>query len=132
MCFAIDIFPNVPLGQIDADALAMPTGAIALERLADRLTISEEGGCACSLLSENAHWDHATWDLRSDVRDALAVTITFVARHLPDGFALQPLWVDDPVTNEVAVTAHDLADRARQNTLQNYTRYIVRSRHASV
>src|SRR5262245_36415068 len=67
-----------------------------------RVSLSERGkGCACSMLTDDADWNAATWDLREDVVSALADTLTTIHRHAGNGFAFEGLWIGDrPKTDQ--------------------------------
>jgi len=48
-----------------------------------RATISEQGGCACSLLGDDADWGAATWAMRPEVLERLAKTLEILSLHGP-------------------------------------------------
>src|ERR1044071_2662612 len=57
-----------------------------------RLSLSEKGeGCACSMLTDDADWNAATWDMRGDVVVAVADTLMTIPRR--NGFAFEALWM---------------------------------------
>jgi hypothetical protein len=60
-----------------------------------RAKISEEGGCACSLLSDDADWNAETWSMRPDVLDRLGMTLQILAMQGPPGVIVEALWVGD-------------------------------------
>ena len=90
-----------------------------------RALISEEGGCSCSLLSDDADWNAETWSMRPDVLDRLALTLELLAMQGPDGLVVQALWVGDEPKNTVSVSPRELADVARLGKLGTRTRYAV-------
>ena len=87
--------------------------------------VSEDGGCGCSLLAEDADWEAPAWQLRAEVCDALAGMVLALAERLPGGFTLQALWAGDAAGSVAHVSAAELAERARSNALANFTRYVV-------
>ena len=90
-----------------------------------RAKISEEGGCACSLLSEDAGWNAETWSMRPDVLDRLALTLETLAVRGPHGLIVETLWGGDEPKNTVSVTPSELAEVARLGKLGTRTRYAV-------
>ena len=52
-----------------------------------RATISEEGGCACSLLSDAAEWNAESWAMRPAVLERLGVTLEILGERGPAGVA---------------------------------------------
>jgi len=90
-----------------------------------RATISEDGGCACSLLSDEADWNTETWTTRPDVLDRLAATLEILASHGPTDLVVQALWVGDTPKTTMSVTPRELADVARSNRLGTRTRYSI-------
>jgi hypothetical protein len=90
-----------------------------------RATISEDGGCACSLLSDEADWNADTWSMRPDVLDRLAATLEILAMRGPQGLIVEALWVGEVPKNTVSVTPGELAEVARSSRLGTRTRYAV-------
>jgi hypothetical protein len=84
--------------------------------------ISEAGGCACSLLAEDADWNAESWAMRPEVREALARTLEKISSSVPDGTIVEALWVGDRSTHERVVTPTELARIARANALGTRTR----------
>ena len=124
MCLAIDITPFEPEAPAAPNVASVAT-AIPVEECGGQLTISEEGGCACSLLADTADWNHAEWDLRPDVREPLAQTVCALAARYRAGFTLTAVWIGDPIKAEVAISPAELAVALRGNHLRNWTRYVV-------
>src|SRR3954469_20940808 len=50
---------------------------------AARATISERGGCACSLLSDDADWNAKFWAMRPEVLNRLAQTFQSLVEEGP-------------------------------------------------
>ncbi|MBA2303808.1 MAG: hypothetical protein H0W08_14405 [Acidobacteria bacterium] len=90
-----------------------------------RATISEEGACACSLLSDSADWNDETWSMRPEVLDRLATTLEVLARLGPKALFVEALWVGDAARETVSVTPKELAQVARSGKLGTHTRYAV-------
>ncbi len=96
-----------------------------------RAKISEEGGCACSLLSDSADWDADTWSMRPEVCDRLAATLTVLATRGPRDLFVEALWAGDTARETVAVTPRELAEIAKSGKLRTHTRYAVKADDAS-
>jgi hypothetical protein len=134
MCLFIDVEPlgtGPARARRRSTALPLPVGALRVTAHRGRLTVSEEGGCGCSLLADDAAWEAPAWHLRADVCDALARTVLALAERLPGGFALQALWAGDAAGSVAHVSAAELAERVRSNMLANFTRYVVHPAPAS-
>jgi hypothetical protein len=89
------------------------------------LRVSERGGCACSLLSNDADWDAATWSMKPELLERLARTLFTLAEHGPDGMMVEALWQGEKPEREEKVTARGLADLARNSRLGTHTRYLL-------
>jgi hypothetical protein len=92
-----------------------------------RAVVSEAGGCACSLLSDDADWNAEVWAFRDDVLDRLAATLQHLAASVKRGVTVEALWIGDNVKETRSVSAADLVELARKNRLGTRTRYEVAS-----
>jgi hypothetical protein len=90
-----------------------------------RATISEDGGCACSLLSDEADWNAERWSMRPDVLERLASTLEVLARRGPRGLFIEALWSGETARETISVAPLQLAHLARHSGLGTHTRYIV-------
>lgn len=90
-----------------------------------RARISEEGGCACSLLSDSADWNANTWAMRPEVLDRLATTLEILVQFGPKGLLVEALWVGDVASETVTLTPSQLGHLARSGALGTHTRYMV-------
>lgn len=82
-----------------------------------RAWIFEAGGCACSMLTDNAHWHDPNWDMRPEVLELLARTLEAVGKALQQGFRFLPLWAGDKATEEHMVSVREIAALAREGRL---------------
>src|SRR5206468_1112474 len=57
-----------------------------------RATITEDGACACGLLSDDADWDAESWAMRSAVVEPLARTLEALLQHGPHRVVVEALW----------------------------------------
>jgi hypothetical protein len=90
-----------------------------------RASISEERGCACSLLTDSADWNAETWSMRPEILDRLATTLDVLARLGPKGLLVEALWGGDVAQETVSVTPTEFAEVARVGKLGTHTRYLV-------
>jgi hypothetical protein len=89
-----------------------------------RVSITEAGGCACSLLADGASWDAETWEMRHDVVEPLARTLQTMLEHGPPRMSVEALWAGDRPNVEVVVTPGDLAALVHGDGLGTMTRYV--------
>jgi hypothetical protein len=90
-----------------------------------RARVSEEGGCACSLLSDDADWNAETWAMRPQVLERLAQTLEILSLRGPKELLFEALWVGDAVQEIVQVTPTQLGQLARSSKLGTHTRYAI-------
>lgn len=95
-----------------------------------RATITESGGCSCSLLADDADWNAPSWSIRPDVVGRLAATLEILARRGPAGLVVQAMWAGEAPTETVVVTPHELAEAVKAGRLGTHTQYTVRSETA--
>jgi hypothetical protein len=121
---------GLPAGGLRVELAAPPwyAGLLAWRRAQPRraeASISESGGCACSLLADDADWDAATWAMRPDVREPLAQTLATLLAGLPGGATVEAFWVGERAAGERPVSPAELAAIARAGALGTHTRYVV-------
>ena len=91
-----------------------------------RAVISETGGCACSLLSDEADWNADVWAMRPEVLERLGRTLEILAETGPNGLAVEALWAGEAPRVTVRVSPSELAALARSSALGTRTRYEIR------
>lgn len=87
-----------------------------------RAVISEEGGCACSLLSDDADWNADAWAMRPEILEQLG-TLQIFADEGPRSVSVERLWVGEAPSETARVTPSELAELARSSGLGTRTRY---------
>ena len=93
-----------------------------------RLSISEkDGGCACSILTDDADWNAHTWDLRLDLLPDLARALSFFSECSSGGYTFEALWVGDKPEKNVDVSTDEMLQIVQRNQIGPKTRYIVRT-----
>ena len=137
MCLILKVrVPAAERATLAAAAAAVPAGALHVELVpASRwpwarprdaeATVSEEGGCACSLLADDADWDAPVWAMRPEVREPLAQTLETLASGIPSGTVIEALWVGESAGHDQHVTPAGLAALVRADSLGTRTRYVV-------
>jgi len=90
MCLTLIVqAPKAARPSLEAVARSLPPGAPPLHVAVTRQwpwsrtalvqgSISEEGGCACSLLADDANWAAPFWSMRPEVLEPLAQTLEAV------------------------------------------------------
>ncbi len=84
-----------------------------------------EGGCACSMLSDDADWNEAHWSLRPDAAKELATGVGAFAEAGPESFSFQALWLGERADTEVAATVTALTTLLRGTGPGTKARYVV-------
>jgi len=87
--------------------------------------VSEKGGCACSLLAEDADWDAEVWAMRPPMLGPLARTLSALAEQGPKGMIVEALWRGEKATREQKVTPKELGALALKSRLGTRTRYVL-------
>lgn len=88
-----------------------------------RAVVSEKGGCACSLLGDEADWNADAWAMRPEILEQLAQTLQILADEGPPNLSVEALWVGEAPSETARVTPSELAELARSSRLGTRTRY---------
>jgi hypothetical protein len=86
---------------------------------------SEDGGCACSLLSDDADWNAPAWAMEAHLRPKLAATLTAIGQAITCPMVLEALWAGDSPSETVDLDLEVLSDLAARSQLGTKTRYRV-------
>ena len=95
-----------------------------------RATISEQGGCACSLLGDDADWNSESWAMRPEILEPLASVIEGLCRRIPSGLQVEALWVGEAPRETVRVSPERLIAIVRASHMGTRSRYVVEAEHA--
>jgi hypothetical protein len=137
MCLELKItVPEDERSQLERAIASSPPGTLRIDiehpkrwrwarNTVVRAYVSEQGGCACSLLSDDADWNATAWSMRDEVLDPLKRTLMWLASELPNGFTVEVLWQGDAVQQEVHLTADEIGDMAATGRLGTHVRYVV-------
>src|SRR5688572_12017734 len=122
MCLQVFALPAVA-NKVSAERLSTVSG-LRVEKRNGELHISVDGGCSCSLMSDNADWNAPVWALEPQVLDGLARVLRLLAEEA-GGFAFQALWIgDEPMTRSRSPLTEVLSD-VQQNQVRNKHVYLV-------
>lgn len=86
MCLMLEIRGDV-LTAPEAKRIAARTGLLSASNRPPRLTLD-----ACDLLTEDADWDAATWDMSAEGRAALHDALRLVFEHVSGPLSVTALW----------------------------------------
>ena len=92
------------------------------------LLLSEEGGCACSLLADDADWDAETWSMEEHAARRLAGTLEELGRTLKGTVVVEALWNGDGPEEVADLSWPELVSLARRSRLSTATSYSVGGR----
>jgi hypothetical protein len=92
------------------------------------LSLSEDGGCACGFLTDDADWNAATWAMEPNIRPKLAATIRAIGKAVSCSMTFEAIW-GGKVTQTLEVELEQLAQLAENSRLGTTTRYNVVGRH---
>ena len=96
-----------------------------------RAWIFEEGGCACSMLTDHAHWGDPTWNMRPEMLEPLAQTLETLGSAISQGFTFAPLWAGDHAFAEHVVSVKEIAALVRDGRLGTRSCYRISPDKAS-
>jgi len=85
------------------------------------------GACACDLLTDQADWDAATWDLKQEALTPLAEAVKLITSMGPKGLVVEAFWGGDNSKETVEVTPDELAEIILKNQLRTRTSYAVKT-----
>lgn len=92
------------------------------------VVLSEGGGCACSLLSEDADWNAPRWAMEPHFLPRLAATITALGDATVCPMVLEARWAGVSSTETIELELDALSDLAARGQLGTKTRYRVAAR----
>lgn len=85
---------------------------------------SVDGGCSCSLLSDEADWNAPVWALEPNVLERLATALQLLGAEA-GGFTFQALWIGDKADTESQITLAEMLEDVRNNRVKNKHTYRV-------
>lgn len=82
------------------------------------LYFSRDGGCSCSLLSDNADWNEPVWELEPEVLEPLAKALQVLGDEA-GGFTFQAIWIGDSAETANESTLSEVLQEIRNNKIRN-------------
>ncbi len=126
MCLQLFALP-AQSGKVSARRLAAVSGlsvAKLNEPLPGAMWFSVDGGCSCSLMSDDASFDDLVWDLKPDVLDGLVAAVELLAREAK-GLAFYAYWAGEDPGSAHRVKVRELLNDIRSNRVRNKYVYLV-------
>ena len=130
MCLLLRVQLEEPLGERTKDISNIDGSLIVTESRNWRkptglLTLSTEGGCACSMLSDQADRDDKYWDFLPESLIALSITLEKIGDIFQQNFVFEALWIGDKPTVIIEISLCDMLKIIRNNRIGEKTRYLV-------
>lgn len=85
--------------------------------------VSETGGCACSLLSDNADWNAEFWSMRPEVLEPLAATLQAVVKGGISCLTVEAVWNAEQASLERRMSLEEFIEEVRAGRIRTRTRY---------
>jgi len=126
MCLEVLMTPAVQ-NKVSPDRLSKMSGLSVVKRrglLRSPLSVSFDGGCACSLLDDEADWDAPNWIFDPSVLEGLACVLKLLHDEA-GGFTFQALWIGDKPQTQAHVTLRELLADVAINRIRNKHVYVV-------
>jgi hypothetical protein len=109
MCLQIFVVPAV-VGKVSPDRLSRVSGLRVAELRAPvkgALHFSRDGGCSCSMMSDDADFNAPVWNLEPAVLEGSASALRLLAEG-GNGFSFQALWIGEEPESQSNVEVEDL------------------------
>ncbi|MBK6588644.1 MAG: hypothetical protein IPG22_10165 [Acidobacteria bacterium] len=82
-------------------------------------------GCACSMLSDDADWNHPFWDFRPEVLKDLASLLTRIGESVIEELSVEALWAGDESRESIYLSLPQLEQLVLKNQIGTKTQYRV-------
>jgi len=128
MCLELYVIPATD-NKVSAERLARASGLWAKKvnkPIKGAIRFSRDGGCSCSLLSNEADWDKPIWALEDRVLEGLASALQLLGQEA-GGFTLRAIWKGDDAETESEISLSQMLDEVRSNRVRNRHTYKVRT-----
>jgi hypothetical protein len=126
MCLELYAVPAVG-GRVSADRLERVSGLRVRKRrhpAEGALHFSRDGGCSCSLMTDDADWNASEWALEPSILTGLAAAIRLIYDEA-GGFTLQAVWLGDQPNARERVALREVLKDVRGNRVKNRFVYLV-------
>lgn len=85
---------------------------------------SRDGGCSCSLLSDNADFNEPVWEMEPDVLEPLATALQVLGEEA-GGFTFQAIWMGEHSQTSSEPSLPEFLQDVRNNRIKNKHLYKV-------
>jgi hypothetical protein len=126
MCLQVFMVPAIS-GQVGPERLSQVSGLRVEKRrhpVPHALHVSVDGGCSCSLMSDDADLNAPIWALDPSVLEGLARALRLLSDEA-GGFTFQALWIGDEPETRSRVPLRDVIADVLNNHVRNKHVYIV-------
>jgi len=120
MCFELVVIPAEP-DQISARTLSVVSGLTVTQShrpVENSFHFARGRGCSCSLLADEADWNHPTWILDPQTLEGLAKAVEAIADRA-SGLTFQAIWIGETAETEGRVRLKELLRDIRSNAIRN-------------
>lgn len=128
MCLEVFAIPAQE-NRVSAQRLSEVSG-LRVEKLKcshkGALSFSRDGGCSCSLMSDDADWNKPVWDLEPEILEPLAKALQILGEE-SGGFSLQAIWIGDSPETKSEITLTEILQVVRNNQIRNKHIYMVKA-----
>ena len=118
--------PAVP-NKVSPERLSKASG-LSVEKhsrpVRGSLHVSVDGGCSCSLMSDDADWNSPIWALDPEILEGLARALRLLGAEA-GGFSFQALWIGDKPETRSHLQLRELVAEVLNNRVRNKHVYIV-------
>ena len=126
MCLELYAVPAVA-GRVSADRLERVSGLRVKKQrrpVEGALHFSRDGGCSCSLMTDDADWNASEWALEPSILTGLAAALQLIDEEA-GGFTFQAVWIGDETHARERVALRDVLKDVRENRVKNKLVYVV-------
>lgn len=85
--------------------------------------LSKNGGCACSLLADDAGWENEYWQMDSKILEKMANTLREFNKKIKTQFTFEAVWLGDEILKEKSLPLEDLLFHIENNKIETKTCY---------
>jgi len=126
MCLELYAVPAVA-GRVSPDRLERVSGLRVKKQrrpVEGALHFSRDGGCSCSLMTDDADWNASEWALEPSILTGLAAALQLIDEEA-GGFTFQAVWIGDETHARERVALRDVLKDVRENRVKNKLVYVV-------
>jgi hypothetical protein len=121
MCLRLYAIPAIEK-RVGADRLSKIS--LSVKKVRGAFHFSDDGGCSCGFLSEEADLNEPMWALRPELLERLAVAPQLLGKEAA-GFTFEALWAGDHAVTKAEISLSELLQEIRSNRIRNKHTYLV-------